>query len=201
MVNPQFAVLSRLYPSALSLNLTSRHFAASQRVALHPVHFYTDSVMRSTVRDRQQGDARTTDRNDRFSFTKPRDLLWGPMSRMTGAVPPLPVYHRGADMENITLVFTPKSEVKVLSNGRRTSPRTAIRQWCQHRTTVLTAREIDLPNTRPTLRPRCPEWQELYLHSQCIIVAWIWSILHLSLHARVRLKVSVMEDGRHRGPQ
>ena len=50
------------------------------------------------------------------------------MSRMTGAVPPLPVYHRGADMENITLVFTPKSEVKVLSNGRRTSPRTAIRQ-------------------------------------------------------------------------
>jgi hypothetical protein len=26
-----------------------------------------------------------------------------PVSSMTGDVPPLPVYHRGADMENITL--------------------------------------------------------------------------------------------------
>jgi hypothetical protein len=63
-----------------------------------------------------------------FLLQNPETCSEAPMSRMTGAVPSLPVYHRSADMENITLVFTPKSEVKVQSNGRRMSPRTAIRQ-------------------------------------------------------------------------
>jgi len=59
----------------------------------------------------------------------------GPMSRLTGAVPPLAVYRRGADIQNITLTFTRQDEVKGQRNGGRPSPRTAIRQGFQQWTT------------------------------------------------------------------
>ena len=63
-----------------------------------------------------------------FLLQNPETCSEAPMSRMTGAVPPLPVYHRSVDMEYITLVFTREGEVKGQRNGGRTSPRTAIRQ-------------------------------------------------------------------------
>jgi len=42
----------------------------------------------------------------------PQTRSGAPMSRMTGAIPPLPVYRRGADMENITIAFTREGGVK-----------------------------------------------------------------------------------------
>ena len=63
-----------------------------------------------------------------FLLQNPENRCGVPTLRMTGAVPPLPVVRRGADIENITFNFTRESEVKIHCNGRRTSRNTAIRR-------------------------------------------------------------------------